>query len=98
MRERKQAVPNLPVAPNHLNRNFQAAQPDMVYVGDITHIPTTEGGLYLAIWMDLYSRTVVGWSMADHMRASRVCDALQMAYFRCRPARDLLVHSDRGSQ
>jgi len=73
------SAPDLPIAPNRLNRNFKSEQPDTVYVGDITSIPTAEGWLYLAVWIDLYSRSVVGWSMAEPMRASLVTDALTMA-------------------
>lgn len=89
---------DLPVFPNHLNRQFEAETPDQVYVGDITYIPTQEGWLYLAVLIDLYSRAVVGWAMASHMKASLVNDALLMARFKRRPAAGLLVHSDRGSQ
>nr|CRH07811.1 conserved protein of unknown function [Candidatus Magnetococcus massalia] len=89
---------SLPVAPNHLNREFTSERPDQAYVGDITYIATKEGWLYLAVWIDLYSRSVVGWSMAEHMRASLVTDALRMACFKRRPPVGLMVHSDRGSQ
>lgn len=89
---------DLPVFPNHLNRQFEAAAPDQAYVSDITYIPTQEGWLYLAVLIDLYSRAVVGWAMASHMKASLVNDALLMATFKRRPAAGLLVHSDRGSQ
>jgi putative transposase len=86
------------VAPNQLNRDFLVAQPDTVYVGDITYLPTGEGWLYLAIVLDLCSRAVVGWSMADHMRAELVTQALAMATRRRQPAAGLLMHTDRGSQ
>lgn len=89
---------NYPVAPNRLNRMFTVESPDDVYVGDITYIPTQEGWLYLAVWIDLYSRMVVGWSMADHMRSSLVSDALQMACFKRRPDKGLYIHSDQGIQ
>lgn len=88
----------LPVAPNHLNRQFQVEQPDRAYVSDITYLATDEGWLYLAVVLDLFSRQVVGWSMAERMTADLVCDALQMACWRRRPGEGLLVHSDRGSQ
>jgi transposase InsO family protein len=71
---------------------------DRVYVGDITYIRTWEGWLYLATVIDLASRRVVGWSMADHMRAELVCDALDMATEHRRPPAGLIFHSDRGSQ
>jgi transposase InsO family protein len=71
---------------------------DRVYVGDITYIRTWEGWLYLATVIDLASRRVVGWAMADHMRAELVCDALSMALTSRRPPAGLIFHSDRGSQ
>jgi putative transposase len=89
---------NLPIAPNQLARQFSMNQPDQAYVGDITYIPTAEGWLYLAVVIDLYSRHVVGWSMAEHMRATLVNDALLMAIWKRKPAKGLLWHTDRGSQ
>jgi transposase InsO family protein len=71
---------------------------DRVYVGDITYLRTWEGWLYLATVIDLGSRRVVGWSMADHMRAELVCDALGMAIQHRSPGAGLVFHSDRGSQ
>jgi transposase InsO family protein len=71
---------------------------DSLYVGDITYIRTWEGWLYLATVIDVGSRRVVGWSMADHMRAELVCDALGMAIEHRQPAGGLIFHSDRGSQ
>ena len=71
---------------------------DRVYVSDITYVRTWEGWLYLCAVMDLASRRIVGWAMADHMRASLVCDALQMAMGIRRPSPGLIVHSDRGTQ
>lgn len=73
-------------------------QLDRVYIGDITYIRTWEGWLYLATVIDLASRKVVGWSMADHMRAELACDALDMAIGQRRPDDGLIFHSDRGSQ
>ena len=61
----------LPIAPNHLDRQFTASQPNQTYVGDITYIHTLEGWLHLAVVIDLYSRQVVGWSMAERVRPSR---------------------------
>ncbi len=87
-----------PIAPNLLNRALTVDKPDTCYVGDITYIATREGWLYLATVIDLYSRRVVGWSMADNMRTSLVNDALSMALNQRKPANDLLWHSDRGSQ
>jgi putative transposase len=86
------------VAPNQLNREFTVKEPDTVYVGDITYLPTGEGWLYLAIVLDLCSRAVVGWSMADHMRAELVNQALAMAIWQRQPAAGLIMHTDRGSQ
>ncbi len=89
---------NLPIAPNLLNRDFYASNPDEKYVGDITYISTGEGWLYLATVIDLYSRKVVGWSMADNMKVSLVNDALNMAISHRNPLKGLLWHTDRGSQ
>jgi transposase InsO family protein len=86
------------VAPNQLNREFTVSQPDTVYVGDITYLPSGEGWLYLAIVLDLCSRAVVGWAMAHHMRAGLVNRALSMALCQRRPAAGLIMHTDRGSQ
>ena len=95
------ADPNAPLtALDRLGRAFApgAYALDSVYVGDITYIRTHEGWLYLATTIDLASRRVVGFAMADHMRASLVCDALTMALERRRPACGLIHHSDRGTQ
>jgi transposase InsO family protein len=89
---------NLPIAPNVLNRDFAPARPNQVWSSDITYIATDEGWLYLTAVIDLFSRQVVGWSMASHMQTSAVTDALRMAWFRRRPAPGLIFHSDRGSQ
>jgi transposase InsO family protein len=86
------------VAPNQLNRVFTVPKPDTVYVGDITSLPTGAGWLYLAVVLDLCSRAVVGWSMADHMRAELVPQALALAIRQRKPAAGLLMHTDRGSQ
>jgi putative transposase len=87
-----------PVAANVLGRDFMAALPDRKWAADITYVPTGEGWLYLAAVVDLCSRKVVGWGMADHMRTDLVSDALGMALARRRPGEGLLHHSDRGSQ
>lgn len=89
---------NLPIAPNILNRDFYASNPDEKYVGDITYVSTGEGWLYLATVIDLYSRRVVGWSMDDTMKVSLVNDALNMAIKHRNPPKGLLWHTDRGSQ
>ena len=87
-----------PVAGNLLARDFAADLPDRKWAADITYVPTGEGWLYLAAVLDLCSRKVVGWSMAEHMRTDLVSDALKMALARRRPGEGLLHHSDRGSQ
>ena len=87
-----------PVADNVLAREFDAPLPDRKWAADITHVPTAQGWLYLAAVIDLCSRKVVGWSMADHMRTGLVADALSMAVARRRPGAGLLHHSDRGVQ
>lgn len=89
---------DLPVAPNLLGQDFTAAAPNHKWVGDITYLWTDQGWLYLAVVIDLYSRLVVGWAMAERMTADLVCDALQMALWRRRLPRGVIVHSDRGSQ
>lgn len=89
---------DLPVAPNLLQRNFTPATPNRVWAGDITYIWTTEGWLYLAVVIDLFSRSVVGWSMNKRMTRQLVMDAMTMAIKRRRPSPGLIFHSDRGSQ
>ena len=89
---------NYTTAPNILNRDFKAIRPNIKYVGDITYIPTYEGTVYLATVIDLYSRKVVGYSIADHMRTSLVNNALEMAILTRKPQKGLLWHTDRGSQ
>jgi transposase InsO family protein len=92
------SVHQQPVAQNLLDRQFQAQQPNQKWAVDITYIPTDQGWLYLAGVIDLCSRKIVGWSMADHMRVELVSDALKMAIARRRPEEGLLHHSDRGVQ
>ena len=87
-----------PIARNILDRDFAADAPNRKWVCDMTYIRTGEGWLYLASVMDLFSRKIVGWSMADHMESSLVEDALKMAIERRGPVQGLLHHSDRGSQ
>ena len=89
---------SFPVAPNRLNRQFEADAPNRKWVTDITYIPTDQGWLYLAAIVDLFSRRVVGWSMASTMHGSLVRNALRMALADRRPQAGLLHHSDRGSQ
>lgn len=88
----------LAVADNILNREFTVDAPDKVWATDITYVRTWEGWLYLAVIIDLFSRRVVGWSMATHMRTSLVTGALDMALGLRLPSPDMLHHSDRGSQ
>lgn len=85
-------------APNLLNQDFSATQPNQKWVGDITYIETAEGWLYLAVILDLYSRRVVGWSMRDRLDTKLVESAWRMAVINRRPPALLLHHSDRGSQ
>ena len=73
-------------------------EPNRVYVGDITYIWTRDGWLYLAVVIDLFSRKIVGWSMAERMQATLVNDALMMAVWARKPAKGLVWHTDRGSQ
>jgi putative transposase len=88
----------LPVAENLLARDFEPAGPNESWCADITYIPTGEGWLYVAVVEDLFSRMVVGWSMAETMASRLVVDALELAIARRRPEAGLLAHSDRGSQ
>jgi putative transposase len=88
----------LPIAANLVARNFSPVAPDQIWASDITYIDTGEGWLYLAVMIDLFSRRVVGFAMAPHMRSELVVDALRMGWFRRRPAKRLIVHTDRGSQ
>ncbi len=83
-----------------VNRQFNADGPDRLWVSDITEHPTREGKVYLAVVVDAWSRRVVGWSIADHLRAELVVDALDMAIWRRRPAKEsgLIHHSDHGTQ
>jgi len=89
---------NRPVAENILDRRFEAKLPNTKWAVDITYIPTDQGWLYLAGVIDLCSRKIVGWSMAEHMETLLVSDALRMAIAHRRPAPGLLHHSDRGAQ
>jgi transposase InsO family protein len=89
---------NLPVAPNRLDQNFVAGRPNQVWLADITYVPTSEGWLYLAVVLDLFSRKIIGWARRDHMRAELTIAALIMAIQRQKPPPGLIHHSDRGSQ
>ena len=85
-------------APDLVNRNFAAEEPDRLWVADITYVRSGEGFLYLAFILDARSRKIVGWLMATHLRSQLVVDALQMAIARRKPAPGLVHHSDRGVQ
>ena len=89
---------NLSVAPNALDRQFSADQPNRKWIADFTYVWTAEGWLYVAAVIDLFSRRVVGWSMKAEMTAQLVTDALLMAIWRRGKPDALLHHSDRGSQ
>src|SRR4051794_1025519 len=91
-------VPGVRVCADLVDRAFLAAAPNRLWVADITYLRTWEGWLYLVAVQDVYSRRIVGWSMADHMRCELVTDALQMALARRRPEPGLIWHSDQGSQ
>jgi len=85
-------------APNLLERQFNVAEPNKVWVTDITYIRTYEGWLYLAVVIDLFSRQVVGWSMKSRMTTDLALDALLMAVWRRKPVNKVMIHSDQGSQ
>jgi putative transposase len=92
------ADPAAAPAPDLVGRRFAAAQPNELWLADITYIPTHEGWLFLAVVMDAFSRRVVGWSMRDDLKADLVVDALAMAVTRRKPPAGVVHHSDRGSQ
>lgn len=85
-------------APDLLDRDFTATAPDQRWVADITYVKTTTVDLYLAVILDLFSRRVVGWALASHMRAELVTGALRMAVARRQPSGVVIHHSDQGSQ
>jgi transposase InsO family protein len=87
-----------PIAPNRLAERPAPTGPNQVWLQDITYVPTAQGWMYLALVMDLWSRRIVGWAMADHLRSELVLAALEMAVTQRRPPKGLLVHSDRGVQ
>jgi putative transposase len=92
------AEPTHNPAPNLVARDFSAPAPNRLWLGDITYVATQEGWLYLAVLLDAYSRRVVGWAMANHLRAELTRDALAMARRARRPGAGLVHHTDRGSQ
>lgn len=91
-------VQGVRTAPDLVERDFNPSEPNRLWAADITYIRTWEGWLYLASVMDLYSRAIVGWALADHLRAELVIDALEMAVASRRPDPGLVHHSDQGSQ
>jgi len=91
-------VPGVRVADDLVERQFRPAAPNVLWLADITYLRSWEGWLYLAAVQDAYSRRIVGWSMAEHMKTELVTDALQMAVHRRRPDTGLIHHSDQGSQ
>ena len=90
--------PATELAANILDRQFHAAEPNRRWVADFTYIWTAEGWLYVAVVLDLFSRRIVGWSMRASMTADLVTDALTLALWRRGKPRELLHHSDRGTQ
>jgi putative transposase len=87
-----------PIAPNRLGRDFRVSRPDLVYVADISYIPTEEGWLYLATEMDLFSHRIVGWSLSGRLTRELALAALEMAVGLRRPEPGLIHHSDQGVQ
>jgi len=92
------STPGAKAAPNRLERDFSAEAPNQVWTADITYVWTWEGWLYVAAIVDLFSRRLVGWAAADHMRVDLVLEAFDKAVMRRRPPAGLIFHSDRGSQ
>jgi len=92
------ALQRTPAAPRRVTWPFTADAPDRVWIGDITHLPTREGVLLLAVIVDIHSRRVVGWAMDDHQRLELAERALDMALVHRRPPPGLILHHDRGSQ
>ena len=91
--------PTPPAIPDRVHGKFMAPAPEVLWVGDITYIRTWEGWLYLATVLDVFSRRVIGFALADHMRASLVCEALDLAVAtRGGKVAGVIFHSDRGSQ
>jgi putative transposase len=91
-------IPGIIPATDLVGRQFRPDRPNVLWVADITYMRSGEGWLYLAAVEDVYSRLIVGWSLATHMRSSLVVDALQMALARRRPDPGLIHHSDQGGQ
>jgi putative transposase len=91
-------VQGVRTAPDLVERDFNPTELNRLWCADITYIRTWEGWLYLASVMDCYSRAIVGWAIADHLRAELVVDALEMAVWQRKPTTGLVHHSDQGSQ
>ncbi len=93
-----QRDPTAQVAPDLVQRTFAAAAPNVLWIADITYVPTGEGFLYLAVILDVFSRRVVGWAMAEHLRTELVVNALEMAVWNRHPGAGVIHHSDHGCQ
>ena len=93
-----QREPRVPAAPDQVRRQFTASAPNQLWTADITYVPTWAGFLYLAVVLDVFSRRIVGWAMADHLRTELVLNALEMALWNRRPAPGVVHHSDQGRQ
>jgi putative transposase len=94
-----QRDPRAEPAPDLVQRTFAAQAPNQLWIADITYVPTQmDGFLYLAVLLDVFSRRVVGWSMAEHLRTELVVNALEMAVWNRRPGAGLIHHSDHGTQ
>jgi putative transposase len=90
--------PAAPVAPDRVERQFVAVAPNVLWSADITYVPTWAGFLYLAVVLDVFSRRIIGWAMADHLRTELVLSAVDMALWNRRPAPGVIHHSDHGCQ
>jgi transposase InsO family protein len=97
-RAKSKVIKSSHASENLLKREFQVLRINTVWVTDITYIPTRLGWMYLCVFIDLFSRKIVGWSMANHMRTEMVIAALIMAYQNRKPGKGLIIHSDQGSQ
>ncbi len=93
-----QREPAAPAAPDRVDRQFVAPRPNVLWTADITFVPTWAGFLYLAVVLDVFSRRVIGWAMADHLRTELVVCALDMALWNRRPDHGVIHHSDHGCQ
>jgi putative transposase len=90
--------PEAKPAPDLVQRTFAVPAPDQLWIADLTYVPTQDGFLYLAVILDVFSRRVVGWSMAEHLRTELVVAALEMAVWNRHPRAGLMHHSDHGCQ